>query len=175
MPVSGQSVYSYVFSLCLFVCIYFIVWITSCTNGDLNPSNFVRSCIFGGLKLNDCVRPTFSQRFTSRSYPQAYTVIQIPFFKWKSWEGDLLWLKEVMMTLLTLKFVGQCPSNLLVWHKLWSGCALSVFLMFTCGCFPISEILSWEVVIDLISPPFLFFSPANYTCIYILHVIKKEV
>lgn len=64
-----------------------------------------------------------------------------------------------------------------VWHNLWSGCALSVFLMFTCGCFPISEILSWEVVIDLISPPFLFFSPANYTCIYIpvLHVIKRSL
>lgn len=90
------------FSLCLFVCIYFIVWITSCTNGDLNPSNFVRSCIFGGLKLNDCVCPTFSQRFTSRSYPQAYTVIQIPFFNCKSWEGGLLWLKEVMMTSCSL-------------------------------------------------------------------------
>lgn len=90
------------FSLCLFVCIYFIVWSTSCTNGDLNPSNFVRSCIFGGLKLNDCVCPTFSQRFTSRSYPQAYTVIQIPFFKCKSWEGGLLWLKEVMMTCCSL-------------------------------------------------------------------------
>lgn len=90
------------FSLCLFVCIYFIVWSTSCTNGDLNPSNFVRSCIFGGLKLNDCVCPSFSQRFTSRSNPQAYTVIQIPFFKCKSWEGGFLWLKEVMMTSCSL-------------------------------------------------------------------------
>lgn len=90
--------------ICFFpyVCSFVFTLLYGLHFAQINPSNFVRSCIFGGLELNDCVCPTFSQRFTSRSYPQAYTIIQTPFFKCKSWEGGFLWLKEVMMTSCSL-------------------------------------------------------------------------